>query len=54
VTISDAWGKFAAIAVNGVAMLTALFGLRSNQQRAEREEGESANDDNRSLWDEQN
>jgi hypothetical protein len=54
VTISDAWGKLAAIAVNGVAMLTALFGLRSNQQRAEREEGESANDDNRSLWDEQN
>jgi hypothetical protein len=54
VTISDAWGKYAAIAANAVALLTALFGLRSNQQRAERKESGSANDDNRSLWDEQN
>jgi len=54
VAISEAWGKYAAIAVNGLAMLAVLLGLRSSQEKSTASESASASDDNRSLWDEQN
>lgn len=54
VAISEAWGKYAAIAVNASALLAGLLGLRSTSTKLPRGESESATDDNRSLWDEQN
>jgi hypothetical protein len=54
VAIAEAWGKYAAIAVNSLAILAALFGLRSSKENSTASESASASDDNRSLWDEQN
>ncbi len=54
VAIAEAWGKYAAIAVNALAMISVLFGSRSGRARQSQEQGETAAEDNRSLWDEQN
>lgn len=54
VAISEAWGKYAAIAVNSLAILLTLIGLRNSKERSPNGESESVTDDNRSLWDEQN
>lgn len=54
VTIATAWGKFAAMALNGLALLSVAFGPRANQSKATEAENEGNAEDNRSLWDEQN
>jgi hypothetical protein len=54
VAISEAWGKYAAIALNSLAIAATLIGLRSSKEKSPSSESESVADDNRSLWDEQN
>jgi uncharacterized membrane-anchored protein YitT (DUF2179 family) len=54
VAISEAWGKYAAIAVNSLAIVVTVIGLRSTKEKSPSSESESVADDNRSLWDEQN
>jgi hypothetical protein len=54
VAISDVWGKYAAVAVNSLAILATIFGLRGSAEKSPRSESEPVSDDNRSLWDEQN
>ena len=54
VAISEGWGKSAAIAVNSLAIVVTVIGLRSTKEKSPSSESESVADDNRSLWDEQN
>ena len=54
VAISEAWGKYAAVAVNSLSILATIFGLRGRAEKSPRSESEPVSDDNRSLWDEQN
>ncbi len=54
VTIVEAWGKYAAMVVNAIAMITVLFASRSNLGKQSEMSRETPAEDNRSLWDEQN
>lgn len=54
VAISEAWGKYASIAINALALLAVLFGFRTQQSSSAEGQNATEAEDNRSLWDEQN
>ncbi len=54
VAISEAWGKYASIATNAIALLAVLFGFRTPQSSSTAGQNITNSEDNRSLWDEQN
>lgn len=54
VAISEAWGKYASIAINVLALLAVLFGFRTPQSSSAEGQNITEGEDNRSLWDEQN
>ena len=54
VAIAEAWGKYAAMVLNGIAMLSVFVRSRSPQSQGSETENQSSTEDNRSLWDEQN
>ncbi len=54
VAISEAWGKYAAMAVNLLAVVSVLLGSRTRQASSDDASSQTPSEDNRSLWDEQN
>jgi hypothetical protein len=54
VSITESWGKYAAIAANAVAISATLPALCSRSGKVEGEKTLADKEDNRSLWDEQN
>ncbi len=54
VAISEAWGKYAAMGVNLLAVVSVLLGSRTRQASSDDAGSQAPSEDNRSLWDEQN
>lgn len=54
VSISETWGKLAAIAANAIGMLVTALGLRATGTKTREATEKMDSSDNRSLWDEQN
>ena len=54
VSISESWGKLAAIAANAIGFAITAFGLRATSTKPREVTQQMDSSDNRSLWDEQN
>jgi hypothetical protein len=54
VAISEAWGKYAAMVANLLAVVSVFLGSRASQAKSDDAASQTPSEDNRSLWDEQN
>lgn len=54
VEISEVWGKYAAIGVNVLSIVATAWGFSGTASRSRQEHDEPKQNDNRTLWDEQN